>query len=74
VRRRANPKLAGTIKVRVKVSADGVVELAEVMEDSVGDPPLAGHAVFALKDAEFEKKRREPVFEFELGPAKKKGK
>ncbi|MCU0700413.1 MAG: hypothetical protein MUC96_28210 [Myxococcaceae bacterium] len=70
-RKKTNPKLAGTLKVRVKVTAEGVVELAEVMEDTVGDAALAGHAVFALKDAEFEKKRREPVFEFELGPATK---
>jgi hypothetical protein len=57
------------------VTAEGVVESAEIVEDTLGDPQLAGHAVFALKDAEFEKKRREPVFEFDLGlPATKKGK
>ncbi|MCA2977490.1 MAG: tetratricopeptide repeat protein [Myxococcaceae bacterium] len=67
-RAKANPKLAGVMKVRVKVSAAGVVELAEVTEDTVGDPVLAAHALFALREAEFEKKRREPVFEFELGP------
>lgn len=70
-RLKVNPKLGGTLKVRVKVTAEGVVELAEVTEDTVGDPALTGHAVFALRDAEFEKKRREPTFEFELGPAKK---
>lgn len=75
VRRKQNPKLKGLLKVRVKVTAEGVVETAEIVEDTLGDPPLAGHAVFALKDAEFEKKRREPVFEFDLGiPAAKKGK
>lgn len=75
VRRKQNAKLKGVIKVRVKVTAEGVVENAEVVEDSVGDAPLAGHAVFALRDAEFEKKRREPVFEFDLGlPTGKKGK
>jgi tetratricopeptide (TPR) repeat protein len=68
-RRRANPKLSGTLKVRVKVSAEGVVEGSEVIEDTVGDSVLTGHAVYALRDAEFEKRRREPVFEFELGAA-----
>lgn len=53
------------------MTAEGVVESSEVVEDTLGDPLLAGHAVFALRDAEFEKKRREPVFEFELGPVKK---
>lgn len=74
VRRKVNPKLKGVIKVRVKVTAEGVVENSEVVEDSVQDSLLAGHAVFALRDAEFEQKRREPVFEFELGVPVKKGK
>lgn len=74
VRRKANPKLKGSLKVRVKVTAEGVVESSEVVEDTLGDVLLAGHAVFALRDAEFEQKRREPVFEFELGVPVKKGK
>lgn len=73
-RRRANPKLKGSLKVRVKVTAEGVVETSEVVEDTLNDVVLAGHAVFALRDAEFEQKRREPVFEFELGTPVKKGK
>lgn len=74
VRRKASPKLSGSLKVRVKVSAEGVVETSEVVEDTVGDALLAGHAVFALRDAEFEPRRREPVFEFELGTPARKGK
>lgn len=75
VRRKQNPKLKGLLKVRVKVTADGVVESSEVVEDTLGDAALAGHAAFALRDAQFEKKRREPVFEFDLGlPTGKKGK
>lgn len=70
-RKRASPQLKGTLKVRVKVTGEGVVESSEVIEDTLADPLLAGHAAFALRDAEFEKKRREPVFEFELGPVKK---
>lgn len=73
-RRRANPKLKGSLKVRVKVTAEGIVETSEVVEDTLNDVVLAGHAVFALRDAEFEQKRREPVFEFELGTPVKKGK
>lgn len=74
VRRKVSPKLNGSLKVRVKVTAEGVVESSEVVEDTVGDALLAGHAVFALRDAEFEARRREPVFEFELGTPAKKGK
>jgi tetratricopeptide (TPR) repeat protein len=73
-RRKAKKDLKGSLKVRVKVSAEGVVENSEVVEDTVGDALLAGHAVFSLRDAEFEAKRREPVFEFELGLPVKKGK
>lgn len=75
LRRKGKPELKGTLKVRVKVSAEGVVEASEIVEDTLNDAPLAGHAVFALRDAEFEKRRREPIFEFELGvPPSKKGK
>ncbi|MBL8953371.1 MAG: hypothetical protein JNK82_21535 [Myxococcaceae bacterium] len=72
-RRKANPKLAagGLIKVRVRVDKEGVVQGVDLISDTVGDPVLAAHAYFALKDAQFEKKKREPVFEFELkGPKK----
>jgi tetratricopeptide (TPR) repeat protein len=72
--RRGNPKLKGSLKVRVKVNGEGVVETSEVVEDTLNDVVLAGHVVFALRDAEFERKRREPVFEFELGTPVKKGK
>jgi Tfp pilus assembly protein PilF len=67
-RRRANPKLAagGVLKVRVRIDKDGVVQGVDLISDTVGDPVLAAHAYFALKDAGYEKKKREPVFEFEL--------
>ena len=51
--------------------ADGVIQAVEVVGDTVGDPVLTGHAYFALRDATFEKRKREPVFEFELGKKKK---
>lgn len=72
-RRRANPKLAagGLIKLRVRIDKEGIVQGVDVLSDTVGDPVLAAHAYFALKDAQYEKKKREPVFEFELkGPKK----
>ncbi len=74
IQRRGNPTLKGSLKVRVKVNGEGVVETSEVVEDTLNDVVLAGHVVFALRDAEFERKRREPVFEFELGTPAKKGK
>jgi Tfp pilus assembly protein PilF len=66
------PGLNGILKVRVSVDKDGNVGGVSIVEDSIGDPVLTGHAYFALKTATWPKKRREPVFEFELG--KKKGK
>lgn len=72
-RRRANPKLAagGLLKLRVRVDKEGVVQGVDLLSDTVGDPVLAAHAYFALKDAQYEKRKREPVFEFELkGPKK----
>ncbi len=70
-RKKSNPKLAGDLKLRVRVAATGVVQGVDVIGDTLGDPVLASHAYFALRDADFEKKKREPVFEFELGKKKK---
>ncbi len=69
-RRRLNPSIGGTLKIRVKVKADGTIEEQEVAEDDVGDPYVTAHAYFSLKQSGFPKKKREPVFEFDL----KKGK
>jgi predicted Zn-dependent protease len=70
-RRKANPKLAGTLRMRVRVDKDGVVKGVDVVEDSVGDPVITAHAYAGLKDAQYPKQKREPVFEFELkGPKK----
>ncbi|MBX5480439.1 MAG: tetratricopeptide repeat protein [Myxococcaceae bacterium] len=67
------PGLEGVVKIRVRVGDDGVVQGAEVIDDTLGDPWLVGHAYFALKDAVFPKKKREPIFEFELkAPARGK--
>ncbi|MBK7863227.1 MAG: tetratricopeptide repeat protein [Archangiaceae bacterium] len=67
-RKKVSAKLAagGLLKLRVRVDKEGVVQGVDVLSDTVGDPVLAGHAYFGLKDAQYEKKKREPVFEFEL--------
>ncbi len=70
-RKKENPKLAGELKVRVRVKASGEVETVDIVNDTVGDPLLAAHLYFALNDAVYPKQKREPVFEFELGTAKK---
>jgi len=71
-RRRANPKLEGRYRLRVRVAADGAVEGVDVLEDTVADPLLLGHLYFSLRDAVYPRQKREPVFEFEL--VGKKGK
>ncbi len=63
--------LAGLLKIRVRVEKDGKVMGVDLLEDSVNDPVVAGHVYFALKDAQYPKQKREPVFEFELKPPKK---
>ncbi len=71
-RRRANPKLEGLLRLRVRVSPEGAVLGVDVLEDTTKDALLLGHVYFSLRDAQFPKQKREPVFEFELAP--KKGK
>ena len=70
-RKKQKSTLAGELKVRVRVKASGEVESVDVVNDTVGDPVLAAHAYFALNDAVYQKQKREPVFEFELGSVKK---
>lgn len=72
-RKLVNRALEGKYKLRVRISASGVVDGVDLLEDTLKDPLLLGHVYFGLKDAEYSKQKGEPVFEFELG-AKKKGK
>lgn len=69
-RRAAKPALAGELKLRVRVDEKGAVQAVDVLSDTVGDPTLAAHVYFSLRDAEFPRQRREPVFQFELGKKK----
>ncbi len=71
-RRRANPKLAGLLRMRVRVDKDGVVKGVDVVEDTLGDSVITAHAYLSLKDAQYPKQKREPVFEFELKAPKGK--
>lgn len=73
-RRAANPALEGKFKLKARVSADGKATQIDVVEDTLKDPLLLAHAYFGLRDAEYPKQKVEPVFEFELGGKKKKGK
>lgn len=70
-RRAAKPGLSGQLSLRVRVDETGVVQGVDVVNDTVGDPMLVAHVYFALRDAEFPRARREPVFQFELGAKKK---
>lgn len=63
---------AGKLRLRVRITKDGVVDGVDVLEDTIKDPLVLGHVFFALRDAEYPKQKAEPVFEFEVG--KKKGK
>lgn len=65
------PDLSGALKIRVTVGDDGRASAVDMVEDSVKDPLLAGHAALALEEAQYPKQRREPVFEFELKPVRK---
>jgi Tfp pilus assembly protein PilF len=71
-RHKQRPSVGGALKVRVRVSAEGRATATEIVEDGLGDPLLVGHAYFALKDAHYPKQQRDPVFEFELRPPKRK--
>ncbi len=70
-RLKAAPGLGGTLKFRVRIDKAGKVLGVDALEDTVGDPFIAGHVYFALRDAEYPKQKREPVFEFDLKPPKK---
>lgn len=63
--------VTGRLRVRVGIDAGGRAQSVDVLEDTVKDPVLLGHVYFGLKDAQYERKKGEPVFEFELGEKKK---
>jgi tetratricopeptide (TPR) repeat protein len=62
----------GKLRLRVRITAEGLADVVTVLEDGVKNKNLLGHVVFQLQDATYDKKKAEPVFEFEL--ARNKGK
>jgi Tfp pilus assembly protein PilF len=69
-RRVARPGLAGKVRVKLKIGADGTVSALEILEDTLQDQPLLGHIAFTLRDATYQEKKVEPIIEFELGKKK----
>lgn len=67
-----HPELEGVIKAKARISAEGKANSVEIAEDTIGDPLLAAHVYFALKDAQYAKKKRDPIFEFVLKQPKKR--
>lgn len=72
VRLEEHPELEGVIKAKARISAEGKANSVEIAEDTIGDPLLAAHVYFALKDADYAKKKRDPIFEFVLKQPKKR--
>jgi tetratricopeptide (TPR) repeat protein len=72
VRLTEHPELEGMIKAKARISAEGQANSVEIVEDTIGDPLLAAHVYFALKDADYAKKKRDPIFEFMLKPPKRR--
>ncbi len=75
VQKKRAPALAGQLALRVRIDGQGVVRGVDVLSDSAKDPLLLAFAYFSLKQAEYPKAKRDPVFEFEFGkrPAAKAG-
>ncbi|HUB09905.1 MAG TPA: tetratricopeptide repeat protein, partial [Myxococcales bacterium] len=62
------PQLAGQLRLRVVVRADGTVEQEELLDDSVGDPRLAANLYWNAHDAHFPHADGKYVFKFDLKP------
>lgn len=73
-KKKSEPGLAGSFKLKVRINADGKAVGLEVLDDTLKNADLLGHAWFCLRDAEYPRQKVEPTFEFELGEKKKKGK
>lgn len=70
-RRAAKPALQGLLKLKLRVAASGAFDGLEVVDDTLKDPLLLGHAWFSLRDAQYwDKKKLEAVIEFTLGKKK----
>ncbi|MBS2027684.1 MAG: hypothetical protein JST54_07270 [Deltaproteobacteria bacterium] len=67
-RLKAHPGMKGTLRLAVDVDASGKVLSVGVTPTGLDDEKLLLHAYFVMKQAEFPKAKRSPVFEVELKP------
>lgn len=69
-RLKEQPGLKGLLKVRVRVDASGRATQVSVVQDSLKDALVAGHAYFAFLDAQYPPGNPEPVFVYVFRPPK----
>jgi Tfp pilus assembly protein PilF len=69
-RLKEQPGLKGILKVRVRVDANGRATQVSVVQDSLKDVLIAGHAYFAFLDAQYPPGNPEPVFQYVFRPPK----
>ena len=69
-RLKEKPDLSGVLKVRVQVDEEGHATQVTIVQDSLKDELVAGHAYFAFKDAQYLPARAEPVFTYVFRPPK----
>jgi tetratricopeptide (TPR) repeat protein len=69
-RLKEKPELKGVLKVRVQVDEDGRATQVAVVQDSLKDDLISGHAYFAFKDAQYLPARAEPEFQYVFRPPK----
>jgi tetratricopeptide (TPR) repeat protein len=64
----AKPGLAGQLRLRVVVKADGTIVAEEFLQDTVGDPQLAANLYWNAHDAHYPAGDKGYVFTFALKP------
>ncbi|MHB1845177.1 MAG: tetratricopeptide repeat protein [Deltaproteobacteria bacterium] len=62
------PKLGGTLRLRVQVNAQGHAFSDELVEDTVHEPALAANLTWDARDAHYPPTAASYVFKFELRP------
>ncbi len=69
-RLKEKPDLSGVLKVRVQVDEEGHATQVTIVQDTLKDELVAGHAYFAFKDAQYLPARAEPTFQYVFRPPK----
>jgi hypothetical protein len=67
-RRLLKPELQGKIGVRLRLSATGNVDLVETVEDTLGDPVVAGGFLVALQEGSWPPLGKTFTLRFDLAP------